>query len=576
MKFAALCPTWLANYPKAHLGADLTAGIIVTLLVLPQSLAYALLAGLPPQLGLYASIFPVLTYAWLGSSQVQAVGPVAITAIMTFSVLSPIAPPGSPHYLLLAAALSLFSGCLLLLAGAFRLGFLSQLLSRPVINGFLSGSALLIALTQLRHLFGFTGSGSGLPEIFSALLHFAAQLGDSRNPTPLVGLGSFCALALGRRYLPPLLRKFSLAEQRLAWITRLLPLLVVFAATCLTAQFGLAQQGVQVIGHLENGLPGFQFFWPGRDDWSPLLLPALLMALIGMVQNISMAQALAIRRGERIDANQELRGLGAANIVAAFYGGMPVGGGVSRSAINVAAGAQTPLASVVSALTMIVLLMGAAHWFEQVPIAALAASIIVAVGSMIDVQALRSAWRYDRVDGLAYLGTALGVLFLGLERGIALGMLFSLASLLVRASSPHIAVIGRIPESEHFRNVERHGVETIPGALFLRIDESLFFGNLAAIENRLWQELEKAPATQDVVLIMSAVNRVDATAAEVLGDFNRDLGKRSIRFHLAEVKGPVQDRLQRTQVWDQLSGQVFLSVNDAFEHLLGQSRQKQA
>ena len=225
---------------------------------------------------------------------------------------------------------------------------------------------------------------------------------------------------------------------------------------------------------------------------------------------------------------------------------------------------------------MIVLLMGAAHWFEQVPIAALAASIIVAVGSMIDVQALRSAWRYDRVDGLAYLGTALGVLFLGLERGIALGVLFSLASLLVRASSPHIAVIGRIPESEHFRNVERHGVETIPGALFLRIDESLFFGNLAAIENRLWQELEKAPATQDVVLIMSAVNRVDATAAEVLGDFNRDLGKRSIRFHLAEVKGPVQDRLQRTQVWDQLSGQVFLSVNDAFEHLLGQSRQKQA
>lgn len=572
MKFAALCPAWLANYPKAHLGADLIAGLIVTVLVLPQSLAYALLAGLPPQLGLYASIFPVIAYALLGSSRVQAVGPVAITAIMTFSVLSPIAQPGSTHYLQLAATLSLFSGGLLLLAGAFRLGFLSQLLSRPVINGFLSGSALLIALTQLRHLFGFQSNGNSVSETVSALLHFIEELAHSQNPTPLIGISSFLALALGRRYLPDLLRKSGFGNEAGAWLVRILPLLVVFGATVLTIQLNLAQQGVKVIGKLENGLPGFLFFWPSREDWRILLLPAVLMALIGMVQNIAMAQALAIRRGERIDANQELRGLGAANIVAAFYGGMPVGGGVSRSAINVAAGAQTPLASLIAALTMVLLLMGTAHWFEQVPLAVLAASITVAVGSMVDLQALRAAWCYDRVDGLACLGTALGVLLLGLERGIALGVLFSLASLLVRAGTPHIAVIGRIPESEHFRNVERHGVETIPDTLFLRIDESLFFGNLAAVENRLWHELDKAPMTQDVVLIMSAVNRVDATAAEVLGDFNRDLAKRSIRFHLAEVKGPVQDRLQRTEVWNKLSGQVFLSVNDAFEHLLAQSR----
>lgn len=560
-----LLPAWLARYDRHRLGADLAAGIIVTILVIPQSLAYALLAGLPPQAGLYVSIFPVIAYALLGSSMVQAVGPVAITAIMTYAVLSPLAAPQSPEYIALAAALSLLSGAMVLACGLLRLGFLSQLLSRPVISGFISGSAVLIVFSQIRHLVGVVHPAAGnwaqLPDLLGRLPHGA-------GPTLTIGLGALALLIFARGWLEPLLRRAGIAAASAAFVVRLMPLLVVLLGTLAVIYWDLDRRhGVAVVGTIAAGVPGFAFFLPGREALATLLVPALVMALVGMVQNISMAQALAIKRRERIDANRELLGLGAANVVAAFYGGMPVGGGVSRSAVNVAAGAQTPLASIVAALGMVVVVAGAAQWFERLPLAVLAASIMVAAYGMIDVRALRQAWAYDRADALALLGTAAGVLALGLVAGIGLGVVLSMATLLFRASQPHIAVIGRIAGSEHFRNIERHAVETIPGTLFMRIDESLFFGNLAAIEARLDQELERAPATRDLVLVLSAVNRMDATAADVFGELNRDLADRGIRLHLAEVKGPVQDRLMHSALWSALSGEVFLSANAAFEKL---------
>ena len=562
---AKFVPAWLRQYPREKLGADLAAGIIVTILVIPQSLAYALLAGLPPQAGLYVSMFPVLAYAWLGSSMVQAVGPVAITAIMTYTVLSPIAPPGSPEYILLAACLSLISGLLLLAFGVFRLGFLSQLLSRPVISGFISGSAVLIVLSQLKYLLGIHPDSG---HVWTLLLSVVEQLPHSHGPTLIIGLSALAVLAFARNRLAGLLKGWGMAPGKAAFVARLVPLVVVLVGTLTVVGLDLdGPAGVQVVGPLVAGIPGFTFFTPSLASIKTLVVPTLLMTLIGMVQSISMAQALAIKRRERVDANAELVGLGAANVVAAFYGGMPVGGGVSRSAINVAAGAETPLASIISALAMIALVAGAAAWFTRLPLAVLAASIMVAAVSMVDIKSLRQAWAYDRADAYALLGTALGVVVLGLEAGIALGVGLSLATLVLRASTPHIAVIGRLPGSEHFRNVERHGVETIPGVLLLRIDESLFFGNLEAVESRLSQELAKAPDTRDVVLIMSAVNRVDTTAMEVLTDLNRDLLARDIRLHLAEVKGPVQDRLSRSPLWSALSGGVFLSVNGAFEAL---------
>ena len=559
-----LLPSWLRAYRREHLGADLTAGVIVAVLVIPQSLAYALLAGLPPQAGLYASIVPVVAYAIVGSSMTQAVGPVAITSIMTVSVLSPLAAARSPAYLALAASLSLLSGIVVVACGVMRLGFLSQLLSRPVVSGFISGSALLIVISQMKLLLGVDVVDGAFWSVVAAP---DAYLSVNRA-TACLGVAALVALGLARHALSPLLMRFCVAPAVAAFVVRLVPLAVVLAATLLVIGLDLDHaHGVVVVGAVPDGLASFNFFMPGIDTLRTLAIPALIMAFIGMVQNLTMAQALANRRREHVDANRELVGLGVANIVAAFFGGMPVGGGLSRSAVNVAAGAQTPLASIVAALVMLAMVAGGTHWLARLPLAVLAASIVVAALGMIDVLALRQAWAYDRADALALLGTALGVALIGLEPGIAIGIGLSLATLLLRASNPHIAVIGRIKGSEHFRNVERHGVETLPGVLLLRIDESLFFGNLSAVEARLASELEKAPATRDVVLVMSGVNRVDTTAMEALTDISRDLAARNVTLHLAEVKGPVQDRLATSPLWIALGGRVHLSANDAFERL---------
>ncbi len=557
-------PAWLANYPREKLGADVLAGLIVTILVIPQSLAYALLAGLPPELGLYVSIFPVIAYALLGSSMVQAVGPVAITAIMTYSVLSPLAQPGSAGYVVLAAALSLLSGLMLLACGIFRLGFLSQLLSRPVISGFISGSAILIVVSQLKYVLGVNPQGTTSGEL---LLDLIRRLPESHPPTLLIGVAGLLLLSVARIGLADWLVRLGLGEAKAAFVVRLMPLLIVLLGMWVVVRFELDKSGVAVVGSVVAAMPGFSFIMPEADAWQRLLLPAVVMAVIGMVQGITMAQALAIKRRERIDANAELLGLGAANVVAAFSGGMPVGGGTSRSAINVAAGAQTPLASIVSALAMVGVVAGAAQWFERLPLAVLAASIIVAAISMIDLRTLRQAWAYDRADALALLCTAGGVLLFGLEAGIGMGIVLSMATLLFRVSTPHIAVLGRVPGTEHFRNVARYEVETLPGVLFIRIDERLFFGNLGAVEQRLNQELERLPGVRDLVLVMSGVNLMDTTAAEVFAEFNQDLAERDIRLHLAEVKGPVQDRLMKSALWCALTGEVFLSANDAYERL---------
>jgi SulP family sulfate permease len=548
----------------------LLAGAIVAVLVIPQSLAYALLAGLPPQAGLYASILPVLAYIWLGSSRFQAVGPVAITSIMTFAVLSPLVAPGSPQYLAMAAALSLWSGLITIAFGTLRLGFLSQLLSRPVVSGFISGSAVLIIISQLKFLLGVQAGGANSWQSLQSLL---SHLQHTNGVTALLAGLALLWLLLSRYSLVPLAMRWGWNVRWAEMGVRVMPLVVLATATAAVVVLELdSGHQVAVVGRIEEGVGNFHFFLPELSDLRTLLVPALIMAFVGTVQNITMGQALAAKHRDHLEPNRELIGLGAANVVAAFYSGMPVGGGLSRTAINLAAGARTQMASASAAVTMFLIVLGGTHWFARLPLAVLAASIVVAAISMVDVQAFRQAWSYDRADALALLGAAAGVLLVGLEQGIAVGIVLSLVTLLVRASTPHIAVIGRIPGTEHFRNVERHGTETIPGALLLRIDESLFFGNLNAVEARLGLELQKAPVTSDVVLIMSAVNRVDTTAMEVLTDLNRDLQERGIRLHLAEVKGPVQDRLKNAPLWNALSGQVHLSVNSAFEAMLAARR----
>jgi SulP family sulfate permease len=361
-------------------------------------------------------------------------------------------------------------------------------------------------------------------------------------------------------------------------LTKLAPVVVLIAATAAVAVLDLAAAGVKVVGEIPAGLPALALA-VSAEHWQPLLMPSLLIAFMIFLSSQSAAQSLAHRRGERIVSNRELLGLGAANLASAVSGGFAVTGSISRSAVNYAAGANTPLASVISAGLIVLALLVPTTWISWLPLPALAATIILAVLGMIDVATLRDAWRHDRSDAAALLATTAGVLVLGVEQGVILGVVLSLATVIWRASRPHIAVIGRIPGSEHFRNVKRHQVETLPEVLMLRIDADLFFGNVDAIVDHLEQLLKErtanGQATRDVLLVMSAVSSIDTTGLYVLNEINRSLLGQSIKLHLSEVKGPVMDRLQRSELLkQQLGGRVFLSTAAAFSYLTEQAAQE--
>ncbi len=555
-------PPWVQHYQRGWLAGDFSAGLIAALLLIPQSLAYALLAGMPAQTGLYASILPALAYALFGSSMSTAVGPVALTSLMTLSALQPLADVGSPQYQSLALLLALVSGLMLLLMGLLRLGFLAYFLSQPVVSGFISGSAVLIAVSQLQHLLGVPVAGD---TVFSTLWGLVQALPRTQPAALALGGGSLLCLWVARRHLGAGLVRLGLPP---AWAdlgARLAPLLLVVLATVVAAQGQLAQrQGLAVVGVVPQGLPQLQLQALSLDSLRALLLPALLIALVGFVGSVSVAQAFALRRQERVLPDRELLGLGAANLASAASGAFPVSGGFSRTVVNFAAGARSPLAGVFSALWITVVVFALTGWFAQVPKAVLAATIIVAVASLVDLRALRAAWRYDRADAWALLATAAGVLALGVQAGIATGVALSLAVLVWRSSRPNVAVLGQVPGTEHYRSVERHQVQTVPGLLALRVDESLFFANAVVFEDRLQALLAADPGVRRVLLVCSAVNQIDATALAMLTQLDGTLSARGIQLQLAEVKGPVMDRLRRTPLGQALQGRLFLSTHEAF------------
>ena len=557
-----LVPAWLRQYRAGWLAGDLTAGLIVTVMLIPQSLAYAMLAGLPPQVGLYASILPLVAYAALGSSMTLAVGPVAVASLMTASALQPLALAGSPEYAAMAVQLALISGVMLLAFGVLRLGFLAYFLSHPVISGFITGSAVLIAIGQLQYILGVRIVGAGVMEKLTGLV---TSWQHANLPTVVTGVATLVFLLLARRAMAPLLERWGVPASMAGLLAKLAPMVAVVVATAAVAIGRLDQTaGIAVVGAVPQGLPALALVLPDADTLGLLWLPALLIALVGFVESVSVAQSLALQRQQRIVPNRELLGLGAANIASAVSGGYPVTGGFARSVVNFAAGAHTPLAGVVSAALMALVIAAFTGLFFHLPHAVLAATIIVAVTSLVDLDTLRRAWRYDRADALSLVGTALGVVVLGVEAGILAGVALSLGALVWRSSRPHMAVVGRVPGTEHFRNVLRHKVETVPGLLALRVDESLFFANAVVVEDRIGEQLQLDPGLHHVLLICSAVNQIDATALEVLTELERSLAARGIVFLLAEVKGPVMDRLRTTDLGRRLEGRVFLSVHEAF------------
>jgi len=539
---------WLRQYRRAALPGDISAGIVVAMMMIPQGMAYAMVAGLPPVVGIYASIFPPLLYALFGTSSTQSVGPMAIISLMTASTLAPLAAPGSALYGVLAAQLAFMSGAVLLACGLLRIGFLANFFSRPVMSGFTIGSATLIAWGQLRTLLG------GAPF-------------DPHWPSVALGLGSLALLLAARSHLAPVLRWLRLRAALADIGAKLAPMVVVLGATALVPLLGLGALGVDTVGSVPAGLPGLNLATSGAH-WQALLQPALLTGFMVFLISMSGAQALALKRGgETLSSNRELVGLGAANVGSALTGGFPVTGSISRSAVNFAAGANTQLASVITAGLLALALVAPTGWLAFLPLPTLAATIIVAVLGMLDLSTLRTAWRYDRADAAALLATAGGVLVLGVEAGVVVGVALSMGSIIWRASRPHIAVLGRIQGTEHFRNVERYTAETTPGLLLLRVDAGLFFGNVEAVNERIDEELEAHPGTRHLVLVLSAVNTIDTSALFALGELNAALGARGVTLHLAEVKGPVMDRLRHSDLLEALSGQVFLSAAMAWDAL---------
>ena len=566
MRAARLIPalTWLRAYDRGALTSDLLAAVIVTIMLIPQSLAYAMLAGLPPYVGLYASILPLVGYALFGSSRALAVGPVAVVSLMTAAAVGKIATPGSPEYLAAAIALAGLSGLFLLALGVARLGFLANLLSHPVISGFITASGILIAASQLRHILGIPGGGDTLIEIGRSLALHA----DSANlPTLAVGALAISFLFWVRARLKPLLLGLGLHRRLADVATKAGPIAAVLGTTLAVSWLGLAGDGVRTVGDIPRGLPPLAL--PPFDAalWFDLLPAAVLISLVGFVESVSVAQTLAAKRRQRIDPNQELVGLGAANVAAAFSGGYPVTGGFARSVVNFDAGAETPMAGVLTAAGIALTAAFLTPLFFNLPTATLAATIIVAVLALVDLGAIRRTFAYSKSDFTAMAATILVVLGVGIEAGIVTGIAVSILLYLWRTSRPHMAVVGQVPGTEHFRNVLRHEVITSERVLTVRVDESLYFANTRYLEDRIYDLVAARPQLKHVVLMCPAVNFIDASALESLEAIVLRLKAAGVTFHLSEVKGPVMDRLQRSSFLEHLTGEVFLSQYHAMARL---------
>jgi SulP family sulfate permease len=555
---------WARVYDRLTLTSDLVAAVVVTIMLIPQSLAYATLAGLPPQMGLYASIAPLVAYAIFGTSRTMAIGPVAVVSLMTASAASRVAGQGTPQYIEAALILALMSGAMMLVMGLLRMGALAKLLSNPVVNGFTIASSVIIAASQIGPLVGVKTSGQTLYTIGKSL---AEHLNGFNPWTAVLGVTATAFLFWVRKGFKPLLMRLGLKGPTAALVAKTGPVLAIVATTLAVVAFGLSAKGVGTVGVIPIGLPPLTPPPAGGPLWGQMILPSLFISIIGFVSSISVAQALAAKRRQRIDASQELVGLGVSNIAAALTGGFPITGGFARSVVNFDAGAETPAAGAYTAVGLAVAALVLTPLLYFLPIATLAATIIVAVLSLVDFPEMARVWRYSKRDFAAMAATIVITMVVGVEAGLGTGVVLSILLYLQRASTPHVAVVGQVPGSQHFRNVDRHDVITAPNVLMARIDESLTFANASWLEGKVLELIAAQPLVRDVVLVCSAINDIDASALESLVALNLRLKDADVRLHLSEVKGPVMDRLQRSSFTDHLTGRIFLSQYEAFRAL---------
>lgn len=561
------------GYPRDVMVRDMVAAAIVTIMLIPQSLAYAMLAGLPAEVGLYASMVPLVIYGLTGTSSTLAVGPVAVLSMMTASAIATTSQTLGLPGVMVAIWLAGLSGVWLLALGALRLGFVAHFLSHSVIKGFIAASGILIALSQVRHLLGIGADGHNA---FELLAEIVSQLSETQGLTALLGLGCVGFFVLTKRFGKRVFVQLGLDDFAAELLVKAAPAFAVVVTLAASSGFGMDARGVAVVGAVPAGLPMPVLPVFSLEVIKVLGVPSLMIALVGYVESISVAQTFAARRRETISPNRELVALGAANLGAAVTGGMPVTGGFSRSAVSFEAGAQTRFAGIFTAVGMAAMTLLLAPALAPLPKATLAATIVVAVLGLVDLRSILETLRYSRQDGAATLLTVLVTLVAGVEFGILVGVALSLALHLYRTSVPHMAVVGLVPGTEHFRNIQRHEVQTDPRVLSIRVDESLYFANAAFLVESVLDLVKAAPQTRHVILQCSAVNEIDASALHALELINYRLKAQYIRFHLSEVKGPVMDRLHKVDFLQHLNGQVFLTHYGAYQALIGRDEEAAA
>ena len=559
---AGILPRW-AEYWRAGLTDDLVAAVIVTILLVPQSLAYALLAGLPPVVGVMASLLPILAYATFGSSTTLAVGPVAVLAMMTAQAVAPVAAAHGLGVHLVALVLALEMAVVFLAAAVLRLDVFAALLSAPVLQGFITGASIVITIGQLPQLLGVAVRGDTLTELVQALSRVESLAPHAS--TAAMGLVALMALWSIRRFGARAATSLGVPARPAQLLTRIAPMVVVVAAIAWVAWMPSAAQGVALAGRIDL-LEGLSFpkLWEAPTAvWLDLMPAAGLLGLVAYVESLAVAEALGARRGEKVLPRRELFGLAAANAAASVSGGMPVTGGFARSIVNFDAGARTRMAGVWTALFLAIAVLVLGDVLRFLPKAVLAATIVVAVLSLVDLKPFKQAWRYSRLEFALMASVALLTIAVGVEEALGVGVLAAAGLLLQRTARPHWAEVGRLPGTEVFRNVKRFQVETVPQVLSIRVDESLLFTNSRWLSETLGALPSQRPALRHIVLMMPGVNDIDFTGLEGLIHLSRDLEAHGVLLHLSELKGHVSDRLQVTGVAQWLTGEIFRTQHEA-------------
>jgi sulfate permease, SulP family len=545
-RLARLRPT----ISRDTLFADLAAGLTVGAMLVPQGMAYALLAGLPPEVGLYASTIPLVLYALFGTSRQLAVGPVAIVSLLSATTLASVADEGSGGYVAAAAMLALLVGLVHIVLGVARLGFLTRLLSHPVLVGFTSAAALIIGASQVKHILGVSlERGEHFHDTVWGLLQ---KVDEAHGLTVVTGLAAIALMVGLKRWLP-------LVPGALA---------AVAVTTVASVVWDLESRGVKVVGEIPQGLPPLTV----PDDFGivgTLLPAAFVITLVGYMESIAVAKVYARRNRYEVDSNRELIGLGAANVGAGLFGGYPVTGGFSRTAVNAEAGARTKLAALITAAIVTLVIVALTPLFQQLPSATLGAIVVVAVAKLFDLAEINHIRHLKTADFVTLVVAFLATLAFGVELGIGIAVVASIVVVAVRMMTPHTAELGRLPGSTLYRNVARFPeAERVPGVAVLRFDVSLSYLNVEFLKRRVQRLVEESDGDlRAVVLDASGVNDLDTSALEAFTELAQDLDEQGITLHLASVKGPVRDVLMRSGTYQQLGDRVHNQVHDAVQAL---------